>query len=40
MGADRPMGLGWLTVPHQQIQDEAVLAYWVKIGIDSRNAPS
>ncbi|MCU1519535.1 MAG: hypothetical protein JWQ75_4256 [Pseudarthrobacter sp.] len=37
MGDDRPMGRGWLTVPHGRIQDNAALAYWVKVGIDSRN---
>lgn len=38
MGEDRPMGSGWLTVPRQRIQDEAELAYWVNVGIDSRDA--
>jgi len=40
MGNHRPMGRGWLTVPGQQIQDNAELAYWVEVGIDSRNASS
>jgi TfoX/Sxy family transcriptional regulator of competence genes len=38
MGNDRAMGRGWLTVPSQRIQDDAELAYWVTVGIDSRNA--
>lgn len=37
MGDDRPMGRGWLTVPHERIQDNEALAYWVNVGIDSRN---
>ena len=37
MGADRPMGRGWLTVPAHQIQDDAELSYWITVGIDSRN---
>jgi TfoX/Sxy family transcriptional regulator of competence genes len=39
MGDERPMGRGWLTVPYQQIQNETELAYWINVGIDSRNAP-
>lgn len=38
MGNDRPMGRRWLTVPHDQLQSHGELAYWVKVGIDSRNA--
>jgi TfoX/Sxy family transcriptional regulator of competence genes len=40
MGKDRPMGPGWLTVPHERLQDNAELHYWLKVGIDSRNAPN
>lgn len=40
MGTDRPMGRGWLTVPARRLQDDAELEYWVKVGIDSRNASS
>jgi TfoX/Sxy family transcriptional regulator of competence genes len=40
MGKDRPMGPGWITVPSGTIQDNAALAYWAKVGIDSRNASS
>ncbi|WP_269076572.1 TfoX/Sxy family protein [Arthrobacter antioxidans] len=37
MGGDRPMGRGWLTVPSVRISDEADLAFWVQVGIDSRS---
>lgn len=40
MGNDRPMGSGWLTVPAQRIRQDAELAYWVAVGIDSRTATS
>lgn len=40
MGNDRPMGRGWLTVPCQRIRGKAELAYWFKVGIDSRDASS
>lgn len=40
MGDDRPMGRGWLTVPHHRLGGDEELAYWVKAGIDSRNASS
>nr|WP_225668038.1 TfoX/Sxy family protein [Arthrobacter sp. 147(2020)] len=35
MGQDKPMGRGWLTVPRHQLDDDAELAYWVKVGINS-----
>ena len=38
MGKDRPMGPGWLTVPHRRLEDDGELASWVQVGIDSRNA--
>lgn len=38
MGSDRPMGRGWLTVPLHRLQDEGELAYWITVGVDSRNA--
>jgi TfoX/Sxy family transcriptional regulator of competence genes len=38
MGEDRPMGRGWLTVPSARLEDDAELASWVDVGIDSRNA--
>lgn len=38
MGDHRPMGHGWLSVPARQIHGDTSLAYWVEVGIDSRNA--
>lgn len=38
MGNDRAMGRAWLAVPHHQLRGDEELAYWVKVGIDSRNA--
>ncbi len=38
MGTDRPMGPGWLTVPGEHVRDDQELAYWIEVGIDSRNA--
>jgi len=35
MGNDRVMGRGWLTVPEHLLHDDAELAYWLQIGIDS-----
>ncbi|MDQ0733748.1 TfoX/Sxy family protein [Arthrobacter agilis] len=35
MGSDRPMGRGWLTVPSQQVSDDAELAFWIQVGLDS-----
>jgi len=40
MGKDRPMGPGWLSVPAERISDEGELAYWVTVGVGSRNAPA
>lgn len=40
MGDHRPMGRGWISVPSQRIQDNAELAYWVTVGIDSRSESS
>ncbi len=37
MGKDRPMGSGWISVPGDRIQDDGELAYWVTVGVDSRN---
>lgn len=38
MGSDRAMGRGWLTVPGHRLGDDEELAYWVQVGIQSRNA--
>lgn len=37
MGTGRPMGRGWISVPGARIAEESQLAYWVGLGIDSRN---
>ena len=39
MGGDRPMGRRWLTVPHHRLVHDEELAHWVRVGIDSRDAP-
>ena len=36
MGAGRPMGEGWLVVPPAGLADDADLAFWVAVGLDSR----
>jgi hypothetical protein len=36
MNSERPMGRGWVSVPCPAIEDEARLAFWVAVGIDSR----
>ncbi len=38
MGKDRPMGPGWVSVRAERIRENAELAYWVRVGVDSRNA--
>ena len=38
MGADRPMGRSWLTVPQHRLRGDEELTYWIKVGVDSRNA--
>ncbi|MBA2667865.1 MAG: TfoX/Sxy family protein [Trueperaceae bacterium] len=40
MGNQRPMGRGWLSVPSRQIHDDAELAFWLEVGINSRTASS
>lgn len=37
MGNDRPMGHGWLNVPQQQLADQTELAFWVEVGVHSRD---
>jgi TfoX/Sxy family transcriptional regulator of competence genes len=39
MGADRPMGRRWLSVPASQLSPDGELAFWVAVGIGSRDAP-
>jgi len=38
MNTERPMGRGWMTAPSALLDDEAGLAYWVNVGINSRKA--
>ena len=37
MGQDKPMGRGWMTVPRDQLDDDAELTYWVNVGVNSGN---
>ncbi|WP_091413872.1 TfoX/Sxy family protein [Friedmanniella luteola] len=34
MGADRPMGPGWVRVGRDGLADDAQLAFWVQVGLD------
>lgn len=38
MGADRPMGRGWLTVPPDRVRSDEELERWVEVGVQSRSA--
>ncbi|WP_432497595.1 TfoX/Sxy family protein [Kineococcus auxinigenes] len=38
MGQDRPMGRGWISVPRRRVEGDEELAYWVGVGVDSRDA--
>ncbi len=40
MGAGRSMGRSWVSVPGARIEDDAILAQWLRIGIDSRTPPN
>lgn len=37
MGTGRPMGRSWMSVPQAGTGDEAELAFWVEVGVASRN---
>lgn len=37
MGADRPMGEGWMTVPMGNIVDDEALNRWIAVGRRSRS---
>jgi hypothetical protein len=39
MGADRPMGPGWITVGREGLGTEEQLAFWVQVGLDHRDHP-
>ncbi|MEP6650226.1 MAG: TfoX/Sxy family protein [Lapillicoccus sp.] len=36
MGADRPMGPGWITVSHEGLITDDQLAFWTQVGLDHR----
>lgn len=36
MGAGRPMGEAWLTVPPARVADDGQLAFWIAVGLESR----
>ena len=38
MGADRPMGPGWITVSHDGLTTDQQLAFWTQVGLDHRAA--
>lgn len=38
MGAERPMGRGWISLPGSRLKADTELAFWLEVGIDSRNA--
>ena len=36
MRSGRPMGAGWLDVPPSRLDDDAELAFWVRIGLGAK----
>jgi TfoX/Sxy family transcriptional regulator of competence genes len=38
MGAERPMGPGWITVSHDGLTTDEQLAFWIRVGLEHRNA--
>ena len=36
MGADRPMGPGWITVSHDGLTTDEQLAFWTGVGLEHR----
>ena len=38
MGADRPMGPGWITVSHDGLTTDKQLAFWTQVGLEHRAA--
>jgi hypothetical protein len=36
MGADRPMGPGWITVSHDGLTTDGQLAFWIQVGLEHR----
>jgi TfoX/Sxy family transcriptional regulator of competence genes len=39
MGADRPMGPGWIRVASEGLGTDEQLAFWVDVGLDHRAGP-
>jgi hypothetical protein len=37
MGADRPMGPGWITVSRDGLTTDEQLAFWLQVGLDHLN---
>jgi TfoX/Sxy family transcriptional regulator of competence genes len=40
MGAERPMGPGWIAVSHDGVTTDDQLAFWVRLGMEHRDAPA
>ena len=38
MGADRPMGPGWIAVSRDALGSEESLAFWTQVGLEHRDA--
>ena len=38
MGADRPMGPGWLAVSPDGVADDGQLAFWLRVGLEAAAA--
>jgi TfoX/Sxy family transcriptional regulator of competence genes len=38
MGADRPMGPGWITISHDGLTTDEQLAFWIHVGLEHRAA--
>ena len=38
MGADRPMGPGWITVSPDGLTTDTQLAFWIQVGLDHQAA--
>lgn len=40
MGTGRPMGRAWISIPRQGTEDDVDLAFWVGVGVASRQIPT
>jgi TfoX/Sxy family transcriptional regulator of competence genes len=38
MGADRPMGPGWITISQSGLTTDEQLAFWIQVGLERRGA--